>query len=41
MIVEVHPTDAIVLQVSLDPQQFARYLMRPDEMGRAVTKDLE
>ena len=40
MIVEVHPSDAIVLQVALDPQQFARYLMRPDEMGREVSRDL-
>jgi hypothetical protein len=37
----VNPTDAIVLQVALDPQLFARYLMRPDEMGREVSRDLD
>jgi hypothetical protein len=41
MIVEEHSSDAIVLQVTLDPQQFARYLMRPDEMGREVSRDLD
>lgn len=40
MIVEVRSSEAVLIQATLEPEQFARYLARPDEMGRQIETDL-
>jgi hypothetical protein len=40
IIVEVNSTEAILIQAALEPEQFARYLARPDEMGRQIEAEL-
>jgi hypothetical protein len=40
IIVEVNSTEAILIQATLEPEQFARYLARPDEMGRQIEAEL-
>lgn len=40
IIVEVNSTEAILIQATLEPEQFARYLARPDKMGRQIEAEL-
>ncbi|MEP7274164.1 MAG: hypothetical protein ABI882_21905 [Acidobacteriota bacterium] len=40
IIVEVRPSEATVMQVTIDSDRFARYVARPESMGRQLDADL-
>ena len=40
LIVEINSTEALLIEATLEPEQLARYLAQPDEMGRRIEADL-